>query len=196
MKNRKLYKIVIIFVLICATGCNSNRELEINQIKIGNKIVNLKHGDELIIDYWNDVEINFNEEEVNKKIGLYENIKIGDSINDIINKMDLIGGYAIVNSEVPNQTEDGTTDIINRKFENEKTFDFDFLDADIIIGYKKNDDEWTKINSDELEDFLDSHVVLNDNDIHDVIIYKIDINGLDDEDVAKNHVISIAINYY
>lgn len=188
MKKIFILIAILLFIFIIS-GC-SKKELTLNQIQINNKVVNLKKEDVLTIDYWNDDNsITFNKKDV-KKVSLFNDLKIGDSIDDVISKMNLKSGYALINTEVPTEEGDGTTDVIDIEYIDRSSFDYEFLDALIIVGYKLENNQWIQIPFDELEELL------NSNNVEDVLIYMIDINGFDDISIEENHVIEIVIKRY
>ena len=129
--NNKILAIVIIIVIIGLIGCvypfipkNDNfedYELSVDMVNFGNKVVSLKEGDELSVDAWNPpIEVILNEEELKlKKVPvLYNGVTLGTHVKDVIKKFNIKSGYAILNMEVATKEQDGTTDIIEKSFEN------------------------------------------------------------------------------
>lgn len=192
--NNKILAIVIIIVIIGLIGCvypfipkNDNfedYELSVDMVNFGNKVVSLKEGDELSVDAWNPpIEVILNEEELKlKKVPvLYNGVTLGTHVKDVIKKFNIKSGYAILNMEVATKEQDGTTDIIEKSFENYNSIPKSFLDCAIIFGYNKVDGKWQIVEEDKISDAD--------------IVYYIDINGSSDEMYEKNEVIMVMIKY-
>lgn len=192
--NNKVLSIVIILAIIGVAYCiypfipkNDNfedYELSVDMVNFGNKVVSLKEGDELSVDAWNPpIDVIMNEEELKlKKVPvLYNGVTLGTHVKDVIKKFNIRSGYAILNMEVATEEQDGTTDIIQKSFENYNSIPKYFLDCYIIFGYNKIDGNWQMVEEDEISDAD--------------IVYYIDINGFSDEMYEKNEVIMFMIKY-
>lgn len=161
-----------------------NYETNVNMIELGDEIIYLKQGDKLIVNAWNPpIEVYLNDDELNNKNipELYNGVTLGTNVKDVIMKFNIKSGYAMLNMEVPTKQEDGTTDIVNKRFKNLNSIPNNFLDCAIIFGYKKVNNKWKMVKEKNLKDAD--------------IIYYIDINGFDDEMYELNDVIKFKIKY-
>lgn len=185
---KKLRFLIILVLVIITSGCSNKTGVDV--IIIGKDNITLKKGDYLTYDYWNGKYIEFNDKEYDDDPIFYKDIKIGDSISDVITKMDIKSGYAIINAEVPTEEHDGTTDVIEFVYKDINSFDFDYLDAVIIVVFEKDGSNWKMI------DAKTSNKVLYGEITGDYIMYGIDINGFDDEEYVEQYkVISINVKY-
>ena len=171
-------KTVLIF-----TGNKENREIDVTKFKIDNEVYSIKEGDSLLVDGWNEeIEVEFNDEDMDGKIELYNGISIGSTVEDVIEKFDIKSGYANLNMEVPTEEHDGTTDVVQVLYKNKNSFADTFLDTMIEFGYKKTNNGWKMVKYSDIDNAD--------------ILYLIDINGFpEDELVDKNEVIMINIEY-
>lgn len=112
---------------------------------------------------------------------LFNGIGIGSNMDEVIEKFNIKSGYANINMEVPIPEHDGTTDIIDVVYKDKNSFEEYFLDAMIEFGYKKNITGWKMVKFTDIDDAD--------------ILFNIDINGLYDEDIDKDDVISIYVEY-
>ena len=187
MKCFKSLLLLLSFLIL--VGCGKNK-ISVDSIVIDSKEIVLEKGDFFTIDYWNGKEIYFNDTQYVDEPTLYGNLKIGDSIAEVIKKLNIKSGYALINSEIPTSEHDGTTDVIDIEFKDLKSFDFDYLDACLIVGYQKDDSSWKMLDFDQVQSLS-----LDENDLEDIVVYRIDFNGLEDEEVEVGKVISISIEY-
>lgn len=157
-------------------------KLSVNMIEHGDKVVNLKKGDKLVVNAWNPpIEVTLNDEELENIPILYNGVTLGTNVKDVIKKFNIKSGYAVLNMEVPTEEEDGTTDIIEKNFKNYNSIPKEFLDCAIIFGYKKVNGKWKMVKGKKI----------NDADI----VYYIDINGFDDGMYGINEVILFMVAY-
>ena len=192
--NNKILAILIIITIIGLVGCVfafipkgdnfEDYELSVDMVKFRDKIVYLKEGDELNVNAWNPpIKFILNEEELKlKKVPvLYNGVTLGTHVKDVIKKFNIKSGYAILNMEVSTEEQDGTTDIIEKSFENYNSIPKSFLDCAIIFGYNKIDGNWKMVEEDKI--------------LEADIVYYIDINGSSGEMYEKNEVIMFMIKY-
>lgn len=180
--------IVLVMLIIGKTvltfkGNKENREIDVTKFKIDNEVYSIKEGDSLLVDAWNEeIEVEFNDEDMDGKIELYNGISVGSTVEDVIEKFDIKSGYANLNMEVPTEEHDGTTDVVQVLYKNKNSFADDFLDTMIEFGYKKTNNGWKMVKYSDIDNAD--------------ILYIIDINGFpEDELVDKNEVIMINIEY-
>lgn len=181
--------LILVCVLFLIVGC-SKENIGIDKINLNGKTIVLKPDDVVSVDYWNNREIYYNDEAYDSVPIFYKNIRINDSIKDIIDKLEIKSGYALINSEISTEEHDGTTNIVNIEYKDINSFDFDYLDACLIVAYQKNGFSWKMLDFDQIQSLANDDSILKD-----VILYKIDFNGFDDEAVDIGHVISISIEY-
>lgn len=149
-------------------------------------------GDNLNVNFWDEEEkeIYFNDEQIKSIPILYGGITIGSKVESVIDVFNIQPGYANINMEISTEEQDGTTDVIEFSYEDISFLKKDYLDAYITFGYKKVDGSWKMVNADDLMKLIDS------NQTEGLLVYIIDINGLDEEAVSVGEVILFDVEYF
>ena len=184
-KNLVLAIVITIIVIgFFVFKLNNNSKSNVNIVDLGDKVISLQKGDELTVNAWNPpVKIKLNEEKIETENTpkLYNGVTLGTNVKDVIEKFNINEGYAILNMEVSSEEHDGTTDIVEKSFENYNSIPEYFLDCVIVFGYNKVNGKWRMVKETNI---LDAD-----------IIYYIDINGFSNEMYGKNEVIMFSIKY-
>ena len=158
-------------------------ELSLTEVQIGKETAELKKGDEVEVDAWNEPYAAVNGKEYDEAVTVCNNIAIGSTLSQLTEAFNIREGYAMINAEVPTEEHDGTTDIIDLEYTADffDNYDGEYLDAVIYIGFNEEDGKWIPAESEEIQDAE--------------LIYGFDINGMDDSAVGAGEVIAIQIKY-
>lgn len=184
---------VVSFIIVLALIIIPKNPVNINTISIGNINHTLKKGDFIYVNSWDELEVIFNNKEYQEIPFLYKGITIGSTKEEVIEEFDIKKGYANINMEVKDKREDGTTEVIDILYENKKSFDYEFLDANISFGYKKENNKWKMLKYKELEKYFNEDGEIKTKD--DILYFEIDINGMSEENVEKDQVIKMIVRY-
>ena len=192
-KNRKIAVIcaaIFAAIVLAAAGImsvNHNNsepeELSLTEVQIGKETVELKKGDEVEVDAWNEPYAAVNGKEYDETVTVCGNIAIGSTLSQMTEAFSIREGYAMINAEVPTEEHDGTTDVIELEYTEDffDNYDGEYLDAVIYIGFNNEEGKWVPVESEEIEDAE--------------LVYGFDINGMDDSAVSAGEVIAIQIKY-
>lgn len=192
-KNRKIAVIcaAIFAAIVLATAgimvVNHNNiepvELSLTEVQIGKETIELKKGDEVEVDAWNEPYAAVNGMEYDEAVTVCNNIAIGSTLSQLTEAFNIREGYAMINAEVPTEEHDGTTDVIDLEYTADffDNYDGEYLDAVIYIGFNEEDGKWIPAESEEIQDAE--------------LIYGFDINGMNDSAVGAGEVIAIQIKY-
>lgn len=192
-KNRKIAVIcaaIFAAIVLAAAGImsvNHNNsepeELSLTEVQIGKETVELKKGDEVEVDAWNEPYAAVNGKEYDETVTVCGNIAIGSTLSQLTEAFSIREGYAMINAEVPTEEHDGTTDVIELEYTEDffDNYDGEYLDAVIYIGFNNEEGKWVPVESEEIEDAE--------------LVYGFDINGMDDSAVSAGEVIAIQIKY-
>lgn len=192
-KNRKIAVIcaAIFAAIVLATAgimvVNHNNiepvELSLTEVQIGKETIELKKGDEVEADAWNEPYAAVNGKEYDETVTVCGNIAIGSTLSQLTEAFSIREGYAMINAEVPTEEHDGTTDVIELEYTEDffDNYDGEYLDAVIYIGFNNEEGKWVPVESEEIEDAE--------------LVYGFDINGMDDSAVSAGEVIAIQIKY-
>ena len=192
-KNRKIAVIcaaIFAAIVLAAAGImavNHNNsepeELSLTEVQIGKETVELKKGDEVEADAWNEPYAAVNGKEYDADVVLFNNIAIGSTLSQLAEAFNIREGYAMINAEVPTEEHDGTTDVIDLEYTADffDNYDGEYLDAVIYIGFNEEDGKWIPAESEVIQDAE--------------LVYGFDINGMDDSAVGVGEVIAIQIKY-
>ncbi|MGN0733477.1 MAG: hypothetical protein ACI4LC_04795 [Emergencia sp.] len=192
-KNRKIAVIcaAIFAAIVLATAgimvVNHNNsepvELSLTEVQIGKETVELKKGDEVEADAWNEPYAAVNGKEYDAAVTVCSNIAIGSTLSQLTEAFNIREGYAMINAEVPTEEHDGTTDVIDLEYSGDffDNYDGKYLDAVIYVGFNEEDGKWIPAESEEIQDAE--------------LVYGFDINGMDDSAVGVGEVIAIQIKY-
>ena len=192
-KNRKIAVIcaaIFAAIVLAAAGImsvNHNNsepeEMSLTEVQIGKETVELKKGDEVEVDAWNEPYAAVNGKEYDETVTVCGNIAIGSTLSQLTEAFSIREGYAMINAEVPTEEHDGTTDVIELEYTEDffDNYDGEYLDAVIYIGFNNEEGKWVPVESEEIEDAE--------------LVYGFDINGMDDSAVSAGEVIAIQIKY-
>lgn len=169
---------------------NIDDVISVNEFCIKDNCLIFKEGDHLEANLWNGLVVKYNGESYNSFPVFKNGITKGSKAKEVIEKFEIKKGYAIINMEVPTKEEDGTTDVIEEEYINNDFLNREYLDADIIFGYKKEGDNWKMLEYSELTKYFEEEKA---NDY--ILLYKIDINGMMFEKVGVGKVISVNVIY-
>ena len=150
MKFRKILAILAGAIMCaalmcgCTEGDNSDCSVDaVNMAAIKGKAVQLKSGDKLHADVWNNEGYyTMNGDKLKNQPGLYKGVTIGSDLKYVIDTFGIKPGYAIINREVSTPEQDGTTDIVDKE---------SVLEAEFSWGYKKVDGKWKMVTAKELK---------------------------------------------
>lgn len=192
-KNRKIAVIcaaIFAAIVLAAAGImavNHNNsepeELSLTKVQVGKETIELKKGDEVEADAWNEPYAAVNGKEYDETVTVCGNIAIGSTLSQLTEAFSIREGYAMINAEVPTEEHDGTTDVIELEYTEDffDNYDGEYLDAVIYIGFNNEEGKWVPVESEEIEDAE--------------LVYGFDINGMDDSAVSAGEVIAIQIKY-
>lgn len=192
-KNRKIAVIcaaifaaivLALAVIMAVNHKDSEREeLSLTKVQVGKETVELKKGDEVEADAWNEPYAAVNGKEYDADVVLFNNIAIGSTLSQLTEAFNIREGYAMINAEVPTEEHDGTTDVIDLEYTADffDNYDGEYLDAVIYIGFNEEDGKWIPAESEVIQDAE--------------LVYGFDINGMDDSAVGVGEVIAIQIKY-
>lgn len=192
-KNRKIAvicaaifaAIVLALAVIMAVNHNNSEreELSLTKVQVGKETIELKKGDEVEADAWNEPYAAVNGKEYDETVTVCGNIAIGSTLSQLTEAFSIREGYAMINAEVPTEEHDGTTDVIELEYTEDffDNYDGEYLDAVIYIGFNNEEGKWVPVESEEIEDAE--------------LVYGFDINGMDDSAVSAGEVIAIQIKY-
>ena len=192
-KNRKIAVIcaaIFAAIVLAAAGImavNHNNsepeELSLTKVQVGKETIELKKGDEVEADAWNEPYAAVNGKEYDETVTVCGNIAIGSTLSQLTEAFSIREGYAMINAEVPTEEHDGTTDVIELEYTEDffDNYDGEYLDAVIYIGFNNEGGKWVPVESEEIEDAE--------------LVYGFDINGMDDSAVSAGEVIAIQIKY-
>lgn len=189
--------IIIVLGFILVDKGKAEPEFDLNVVGVGkyHTAVALEPGDEAEIDAWNDLFVMVKGKEYGSTPSIWFDVNIGDSLDKLAEECSLKEGYAIINSEVPTEEHDGTTDVIDVPYSKNffEKYKGEYLDAMIYIGYNKVEEaseedatglvngKWAQVPADEIMDAD--------------LIFGFDINGMEDQAVNPGEVIKIIIRY-
>lgn len=169
--------------------------MNLNEFSIDNEKIKLNKGDRLYADAWNltdsKVEVLVNDEEYDEFPIIYGGITIGSTVKEVFETFKIKKGYAKINMEVPDPEYPGDTNIKDIVYEDFSFLEKNFLDVLIIFGYKKENNKWNMMEYSETRKYTSGEKEIDG----DILIYRIDINGMLGEAIPLNHVISIEIEY-
>lgn len=192
-KNRKIAVIcaaifaaivLALAVIMAVNHKDSEREeLSLTKVQVGKETIELKKGDEVEADAWNEPYAAVNGKEYDTAVTVCGNIAIGSTLSQLTEAFSIREGYAMINAEVPTEEHDGTTDVIELEYTEDffDNYDGEYLDAVIYIGFNNEEGKWVPVESEEIEDAE--------------LVYGFDINGMDDSAVSAGEVIAIQIKY-
>lgn len=192
-KNRKIAVIcaaifaaivLALAVIMAVNHKDSEREeLSLTKVQVGKETIELKKGDEVEADAWNEPYAAVNGKEYDETVTVCGNIAIGSTLSQLTEAFSIREGYAMINAEVPTEEHDGTTDVIELEYTEDffDNYDGEYLDAVIYIGFNNEEGKWVPVESEEIEDAE--------------LVYGFDINGMDDSAVSAGEVIAIQIKY-
>lgn len=192
-KNRKIVVIcaaifaaivLALAVIMAVNHKDSEREeLSLTKVQVGKETIELKKGDEVEADAWNEPYAAVNGKEYDETVTVCGNIAIGSTLSQLTEAFSIREGYAMINAEVPTEEHDGTTDVIELEYTEDffDNYDGEYLDAVIYIGFNNEEGKWVPVESEEIEDAE--------------LVYGFDINGMDDSAVSAGEVIAIQIKY-
>lgn len=171
-------------VIMAVNHKDSEREeLSLTKVQVGKETIELKKGDEVEADAWNEPYAAVNGKEYDETVTVCGNIAIGSTLSQLTEAFSIREGYAMINAEVPTEEHDGTTDVIELEYTEDffDNYDGEYLDAVIYIGFNNEEGKWVPVESEEIEDAE--------------LVYGFDINGMDDSAVSAGEVIAIQIKY-
>lgn len=192
-KNRKIAVIcaaIFAAIVLAAAGImavnhnnSEHEELSLTKVQVGKETIELKKGDEVEADAWNEPYAAVNGKEYDETVTVCGNIAIGSTLSQLTEAFSIREGYAMINAEVPTEEHDGTTDVIELEYTEDffDNYDGEYLDAVIYIGFNNEEGKWVPVESEEIEDAE--------------LVYGFDINGMDDSAVSAGEVIAIQIKY-
>ena len=192
-KNRKIAVIcaaifaaivLALAVIMAVNHKDSEREeLSLTKVQVGKETIELKKGDEVEADAWNEPYAAVNGKEYDETVTVCGNIAIGSTLSQLTEAFSIREGYAMINAEVPTEEHDGTTDVIELEYTEDffDNYDGEYLDAVIYIGFNNEEGKWVPVESEDIEDAE--------------LVYGFDINGMDDSAVSAGEVIAIQIKY-
>lgn len=192
-KNRKIAVIcaaIFAAIVLAAAGImavnhkdSEREELSLTKVQVGKETIELKKGDEVEADAWNEPYAAVNGKEYDETVTVCGNIAIGSTLSQLTEAFSIREGYAMINAEVPTEEHDGTTDVIELEYTEDffDNYDGEYLDAVIYIGFNNEEGKWVPVESEEIEDAE--------------LVYGFDINGMDDSAVSAGEVIAIQIKY-
>ena len=192
-KNRKTAVIcaaIFAAIVLAAAGImavnhkdSEREELSLTKVQVGKETIELKKGDEVEADAWNEPYAAVNGKEYDETVTVCGNIAIGSTLSQLTEAFSIREGYAMINAEVPTEEHDGTTDVIELEYTEDffDNYDGEYLDAVIYIGFNNEEGKWVPVESEEIEDAE--------------LVYGFDINGMDDSAVSAGEVIAIQIKY-
>ena len=192
-KNRKIVVIcaaifaaivLALAVIMAVNHKDSEREeLSLTKVQVGKETIELKKGDEVEADAWNEPYAAVNGKEYDETVTVCGNIAIGSTLSQLTEAFSIREGYAMINAEVPTEEHDGTTDVIELEYTEDffDNYDGEYLDAVIYIGFNNEEGKWVPVESEKIEDAE--------------LVYGFDINGMDDSAVSAGEVIAIQIKY-
>ena len=192
-KNRKIAVIcaAIFAAIVLASAVimavnhkdSEREELSLTKVQVGKETIELKKGDEVEADAWNEPYAAVNGKEYDETVTVCGNIAIGSTLSQLTEAFSIREGYAMINAEVPTEEHDGTTDVIELEYTEDffDNYDGEYLDAVIYIGFNNEEGKWVPVESEEIEDAE--------------LVYGFDINGMDDSAVSAGEVIAIQIKY-
>lgn len=192
-KNRKIAVIcaaIFAAIVLAAAGImavNHNNsepeELSLTKVQVGKETIELKKGDEVEADAWNEPYAAVNGKEYDETVTVCGNIAVGSTLSQLTEAFSIREGYAMINAEVPTEEHDGTTDVIELEYTEDffDNYDGEYLDAVIYIGFNNEEGKWVPVESEKIEDAE--------------LVYGFDINGMDDSAVSAGEVIAIQIKY-
>ena len=171
-------------VIMAVNHKDSEREeLSLTKVQVGKETIELKKGDEVEADAWNEPYAAVNGKEYDETVTVCGNIAIGSTLSQLTEALNIREDYAMINAEVPTEEHDGTTDVIDLEYTADffDNYDGEYLDAVIYIGFNEEDGKWIPAESEEIQDAE--------------LIYGFDINGMNDSAVGAGEVIAIQIKY-
>lgn len=171
-------------VIMAVNHKDSEREeLSLTKVQVGKETIELKKGDEVEADAWNEPYAAVNGKEYDETVTVCGNIAVGSTLSQLTEAFSIREGYAMINAEVPTEEHDGTTDVIELEYTEDffDNYDGEYLDAVIYIGFNNEGGKWVPVESEEIEDAE--------------LVYGFDINGMDDSAVSAGEVIAIQIKY-
>ena len=192
-KNRKIAVIcaAIFAAIVLASAVimavnhkdSEREEPSLTKVQVGKETIELKKGDEVEADAWNEPYAAVNGKEYDETVTVCGNIAIGSTLSQLTEAFSIREGYAMINAEVPTEEHDGTTDVIELEYTEDffDNYDGEYLDAVIYIGFNNEEGKWVPVESEEIEDAE--------------LVYGFDINGMDDSAVSAGEVIAIQIKY-
>ncbi len=176
--------VLALAVIMAVNHKDSEREeLSLTKVQVGKETIELKKGDEVEADAWNEPYAAVNGKEYDETVTVCGNIAIGSTLSQLTEAFSIREGYAMINAEVPTEEHDGTTDVIELEYTEDffDNYDGEYLDAVIYIGFNNEEGKWVPVESEEIEDAE--------------LVYGFDINGMDDSAVSAGEVIAIQIKY-
>lgn len=192
-KNRKIAVIcaAIFAAIVLASAVimavnhkdSEREELSLTKVQVGKETIELKKGDEVEADAWNEPYAAVNGKEYDETVTVCGNIAIGSTLSQLTEAFSIREGYAMINAEIPTEEHDGTTDVIELEYTEDffDNYDGEYLDAVIYIGFNNEEGKWVPVESEKIEDAE--------------LVYGFDINGMDDSAVSAGEVIAIQIKY-
>lgn len=176
--------VLALAVIMAVNHKDSEREeLSLTKVQVGKETIELKKGDEVEADAWNEPYAAVNGKEYDETVTVCGNIAVGSTLSQLTEAFSIREGYAMINAEVPTEEHDGTTDVIELEYTEDffDNYDGEYLDAVIYIGFNNEEGKWVPVESEEIEDAE--------------LVYGFDINGMDDSAVSAGEVIAIQIKY-
>lgn len=192
--NPVLIMLLAVILVISTCACQSAPPItDVSQVQIGNETITLKAGDSLKVNFWNEKEIKFNDEDRKDVPKLLGGITVGSSVDDVINAFSIKQGYCMVDYEY-DPYGDGCTEIKKVDYSGTDFLDEqNILDANFIFGYKV-DQDFAPMTYEEIKAYYEPGAT-KENLIPKVILYTIDINGLAEEAVKEKQVIAFSVSY-
>ncbi len=201
MKKEKYLSITIailstIAILIFGFTSISNKKsnIELDEFKVSNKIYKVEKNNELYVSCYEECEIEYNYKELKKTPVIYGDIKVGDNYKKVFKTFNIKKGYAIIDIEISNALEDGTTDIIKEVYKNEKLLNKKHLNAIITFAYENKNGEWKLIKGEKLEKILKEYNE-GETDLKNILIYNIFLEGYNGENYKKNEIAGFSIEH-
>lgn len=176
--------VLALAVIMAVNHKDSEREeLSLTKVQVGKETIELKKGDEVEADAWNEPYAAVNGKEYDETVTVCGNIAVGSTLSQLTEAFSIREGYAMINAEVPTEEHDGTTDVIELEYTEDffDNYDGEYLDAVIYIGFNNEEGKWVPVESEKIEDAE--------------LVYGFDINGMDDSAVSAGEVIAIQIKY-
>lgn len=197
MKKTKYIAIIIgIIIIALLSGLilynvnQPNVPKNIDKFKIDNKEYKLKRFENLYVrKSENETTIMFVDEELDEIPELVNGITIGTNYKEVLKTFNIKENYAHINMEVSDELEDGTTDIIDKTYKNDKVFKREYLNLYLTFGYIKQNGKWKMIEDEELDELWEETD-------EEVLIYKIVFEGLSGEAVGIGEVTAFSINHH